>query len=271
MSKVQRVKKRPRKKFKRGNRGGAYSVMNSRGYTTVQRSRFTFLEPHLYVSLKYVDNIAYSMLTGVAQNNVFNLNSIFDPDRTGGGHQPYGFDQLVAMYNRYRVLKVSWVVSVAPVGGNMKLLVLPSNGLVATAITTAATFASAAELPFARWKAVPATGANPITLRGSMELNELNGTTRLEYLADDRFEAQVASSPTELLVLNVAILNDSTGTLTPNPTVQLIFHVDLHDPIILTSSYRENLDKKEEKADQVKALEDKMVEIRKEIEKLMLS
>ena len=33
----------------------------------------------------------------------FNLNSLYDPDRTGTGHQPYGFDALSVAYTRYKV------------------------------------------------------------------------------------------------------------------------------------------------------------------------
>ena len=32
------------------------------------------------------------------------MNSLFDPDQTGTGHQPYYFDQFAALYNRYTVL-----------------------------------------------------------------------------------------------------------------------------------------------------------------------
>lgn len=33
----------------------------------------------------------------------FNLNSLYDPDKTGTGHQPYGYDALQVAYNRYKV------------------------------------------------------------------------------------------------------------------------------------------------------------------------
>lgn len=37
---------------------------------------------------------------------VFRLNSLADPDFTGGGHQPYGFDTLQTIYSRYKVHSV---------------------------------------------------------------------------------------------------------------------------------------------------------------------
>ncbi len=37
-------------------------------------------------------------------NVIFRGNNIFDPDQTGVGQQPYGFDQMAALYKSYRVL-----------------------------------------------------------------------------------------------------------------------------------------------------------------------
>lgn len=39
----------------------------------------------------------------IGSEQVFNLNSLYDPDKTGTGHQPYGYDALQVAYNRYKV------------------------------------------------------------------------------------------------------------------------------------------------------------------------
>lgn len=56
---------------------------------------------------RYVDyQVAIDPTTGgVPASYVFSLNGMYDPDITGLGHQPLGFDQLVGtMYNHYTVI-----------------------------------------------------------------------------------------------------------------------------------------------------------------------
>lgn len=51
---------------------------------------------------------------GVAGLYKFRANSVFDPDQTGVGHQPYGRDTLASLYNHYVV--DSAVITVSPIG-----------------------------------------------------------------------------------------------------------------------------------------------------------
>lgn len=56
------------------------------------------------VSLRYVDNLgSIDPGVGVASVYSYRANSIFDPNYTGVGHQPYGHDTLATVYSRYKV------------------------------------------------------------------------------------------------------------------------------------------------------------------------
>lgn len=54
--------------------------------------------------LRYAHN--FNLDAGIAgiATQVFSCNGIYDPDITGAGHQPRGFDELMPLYNHYRVL-----------------------------------------------------------------------------------------------------------------------------------------------------------------------
>ena len=50
--------------------------------------------PRLFTKLKYVQTLQPILITaGAPTVRQYRLNSVYDPDLTGAGHQPYGFDQ----------------------------------------------------------------------------------------------------------------------------------------------------------------------------------
>jgi len=55
--------------------------------------------------LRYSTNFTLSSASGVVASYVFSANGLFDPDITGTGHQPMGFDQLMLSYNHYTVTR----------------------------------------------------------------------------------------------------------------------------------------------------------------------
>jgi len=56
------------------------------------------------LTFRYIDAKVYTP-DSTASSNEYRANSMFDPDSTGTGHQPYGFDQVAARYARYTVMK----------------------------------------------------------------------------------------------------------------------------------------------------------------------
>lgn len=205
-------------------------------FTNYESPSVTFLDPRKFVSLKYVESFTINLATTVGSQQTMNLNSIFDPNRTGTGHQPYGYDQLAVLYNRYRVHKTHWKVTFGTQAGTYSLVVLPTNGLVSSSVVDASTYQTVCEYPHAKVRTQGGLGSPSIVVSGSILLHKLNGVSVTEYNGDDRFEAQIGASPTEIMTLTIGVLNTSVGTINSVFTVEMTYWVELHDPILIAGS-----------------------------------
>lgn len=58
----------------------------------------------LYVKLRYTQTDSFTTTGGISVYNVYHGNSIYDPNYTGGGTQPYFFDQWATLYGKYTVV-----------------------------------------------------------------------------------------------------------------------------------------------------------------------
>lgn len=163
--------------------------------------------PQRYIcKLKYAETVQ----TDAGGRYNLNLNSLYDPNRTGGGHQPYGFDTLASLYGRYRVISCGWRIQ-APTSGLQIVQVgaVPSNNLLSIG-----NWATVAENPRAKY-IIQLPGGGAQTLKGKVYMPSLMGRNKSQYMADDNYQAVVTSNPNELAILNIF-----TGTGTGQPMVQ---------------------------------------------------
>lgn len=189
--------------------------------------------PRTVAKLKYNESFASN---GTIFDTVFNLNSINDPNRTGAGHQPYGYDTYATLYNRYRVYKVDVVVQGASVsstvGAAYKMTLVPNNTVAAYTDTSLA-----AESPDAYTKYVQA--GTKTMFKMSYILPHITGATAVQYKADDRYQAAFGADPSEQICLHVCYASIG-DTVVPNAvlgfTVTLIYHVEMFDPNNLAQS-----------------------------------
>jgi hypothetical protein len=191
--------------------------------------------PRILTTLKYNSVVTLSNAASGGNSFKFKLNSLFDPEDPVGGHQPYGFDQMSALYNRYRVLRARWKVVVGTSTGTIHIGVVPVNG-TPTTVASQITYETAIEMPRSKAYIVGGGGAPTVTSTGSVKLNDLNGVTPTEYLADDRFEAQVTTSPAEVMTLLVCMYNPTASTVVAPVTIDIEYFTDLHDPLVLSGS-----------------------------------
>lgn len=176
---------------------------------------------------RYITKMKYSetVTTSATGQYYFNINDIFDPNRTGVGHQPYGHDTLATLYNRYRVIACGWRVTCnAQTAGNSVMLgCMPANEVV--------TFTSSSELrenPRAQY--VVASGGGPAqTVSGKVYLPSLVGRTKAQYMADDRYQAIFGASPNELAILCIKTSNNADVDLSASIQVLLEYTVECFD------------------------------------------
>jgi len=161
--------------------------------TTTVRGRGPVSE-RTVVKLKYNQQLLSNGSTG---DHVFNLNSIFDPDRTGTGHQPYGHDTYASLYNRYRVFKAKVYIEFAVSDANVYVV-----GLMANNVTTTQTNSSLAyEKPNAISRLC--TRDHRTRFVRTYNLPAICGSTLTQYRADDRYQAIFGASPGETICLHI--------------------------------------------------------------------
>lgn len=162
---------------------------------------------------------------------LFNLNSLFDPDRTATGHQPLGFDQLKTLYNRYRVYKVDYDIQwVTTTSDPVMIIAVPTNespgiGSLETSLETYSARCSRAGNVY-----------SPCRIQGTVDLALLNGKTLQQYTDDDTTQAVIGSSPSELLILHACFASLSVSNVTGYATVKLVMHSEFSDPVQLSAS-----------------------------------
>jgi len=169
-------------------------------------------------------------LLGAANVYQFRLNSIFDPNFTGTGHQPTTHDQLAVIFEEYTVTdvryKLSAVNSSTAVAGLVAVQTADNFG-VFTDITTLI------EQGQCEWKQLGVlNGANTIvTFNGQVDLARVMGTTRSKYADDANYTAVFGNSPTDIAYLNVYLSEASTGTA---PTT--IFQLEMEMTVLVRGS-----------------------------------
>lgn len=78
----------------------------TRKYRKLRRLRTlrTPLPTKLLVKLKYYDTFTINPGLGTIGSYIFSANGMYDPNISGTGHQPRGFDQLMTMYDHFTVI-----------------------------------------------------------------------------------------------------------------------------------------------------------------------
>lgn len=225
--KMNRKNRRQRRQLKDGDE---QNVQENRRYRTVLRYNDFLIPDDYFCHFKYVESSLVLFNGGVAVLYAFAGNDLFDPNVTGTGHQPLGFDQMMALYKRFRVHSSKIKVSLVYQTQGTQMSITPSQSAAAPA-----SMAVAMEQPYNKytnWYAGIGTGAQ---LENDISTREITGIESINQ--DDQFAGSSTASPARLWywVLNTEVFDGSTaGILRVNVCID--YYVELFDRVSLAQS-----------------------------------
>jgi len=160
---------------------------------------------------------------------VFSANGAFDPDITGTGGQPMGFDQMMVFYNHYTVLRsrIRVVFSNITGGGILSCVALSVSGS-STAVTVVENLLENGDAQFVELGFAGAYGSSA-TLRRTLDVGKFQG---LKFTIDDpNMRGDAASNPTEQVYYHLSAW-DPTAATAVSVNFQALIEYDtiFHEP-----------------------------------------
>lgn len=175
-------------------------MLKRRGRATVSRIRSItgFADRH-FVKLKYswVHNATLGTAVGAQVDTAMHGNSVYDPEFSTFGHQPYGFDQWAALYQRYRVHGSKAIVHVAP----QTVTTAAANNFTTTyllPVTNSSVLHSQtlSEMPRCRTRTQWVTNVTrPAKLKAYASTAQIFGVSRVTAKTNAEFSAQTTANP----------------------------------------------------------------------------
>lgn len=212
--------------------------------TTIARTT-SFLVPDRYrTKLRYSALVRASATSGVPTAYTFRLNSLYDPDLTATGTQPYGFDQLATFYNNYVVTGSAIRVVPLPTVDDsvsrraVQVTVYPS---VDSSAPYAASPWTYRELPYNRTKNIylpTNTFFRSGIINHYMPVHKLAGVSRTRVLSTAGYSSIVSDNPQTSLYWHIIAtpFDQGPGNIAADCQVTITFYVNFFGRKLLPAS-----------------------------------
>lgn len=122
------------------------------------------------------------------------MNSCYDPHYTGGGHQPYMFDQFAQLYSQYRVHRAKITFGLASDKYDQQAVLASLGPRLAGTTSSLSNFIPFAEFPQSETRIV-SSGSSETVLSFEANIWDMLGVTKDRYLADPGYLASMSASP----------------------------------------------------------------------------
>lgn len=166
----------------------------------------------------------------------FRTNSIFDPNLSGVGHQPLGYDQITPLFEKYVVTKMDYKINIVN-GAASQAMMWCVNASDST--STSGAIDQIIENGNARCGIISGyTGGSPtVKVTGTVLNWKLSGASYDEYVMDDVNGASVGANPTDVNVLNISVCDVATATgATVYALVELTYYTIFRGSVLTAQS-----------------------------------
>jgi len=169
---------------------------------------------------------------------IFRLNSLFDPDLTGVGHQPYGYDSLAALYYRYKVNAVRVCLRFSDPSADGVMCAAQFQAPSVTQTVTNADVGAVMERSGVWTHNLNNTGEQAIVLDQYFPMHVLAGVTPMQFTSNlEDYQALCTTSPVRTPNLRIAIAAlDGSSTPTVRLEATLMFYSTFFERIGLSQS-----------------------------------
>lgn len=179
------------------------------------------------VSMRYADEIQY---TGTpAYTHSFRANSLFDPDYTGTGHQPMGFDQWSNFYSKYRVRSITVELHACSTGTQpvtMAFCVENDN-------TVSSNPSEVAERNSGDYRVIAQSGQQPVVFKKTYNMEDIAG----QSIEDEEYAALVTANPAKPWFWNLSVAAmDGSSAIAGHFLIVITYNAELTDPNDLQES-----------------------------------
>jgi len=191
--------------------------------------------------LRYSTTFSGSTTAGaITSTQVFRANDLFDPDFTGTGHQPMGFDQLMVWYNHFCVIEANIRIVCKNTTGSPPTVCLRVDA-DSTPITVIDRIIEFGGCVTENLEVKGSYGANKV-LKMSVDIAKLQGVSLATITADSTLRGNAAASPTEVTYFHITMWDTTAATGSMECDVVIEQLAIFSEPRDVTESFR----KKEE-------------------------
>jgi len=220
------------------NRGVRRPSLWNKGIMTIGALAARMKDPfpqRKFCKMRYSDNVTITApATNLSYEYIYSLNGLYDPDFTGTGHQPYGYDTCSLLYNNYIVrgifINIEWYDPSAD-GVQVGYRIQGSS-------VGGATIGALEESPLTMCTALNNTGIQKTHQRIYVRPWDAIGVTKNQYLNDINANgAAVSANPTVQGYLRLfAVSTQSGAASTVKMKIELSYFTEFYNRVTLAQS-----------------------------------